>query len=117
MYTTTRNMAGGTLTKCKDCGYAISMNKICEKPIQSATDMLKHMAAHKASRALAPVAPVIRAEPEAVPLLELARALGVPTPVHRFDSPTTRPSPLPRSTDSTGYSLDQIRLSEALLTM
>jgi hypothetical protein len=31
------------------------MNKICENPIQSATDMLKHMAVHNASRAFAPV--------------------------------------------------------------
>jgi len=31
------------------------MNKVCENPIQSATDMLKHMAVHSASRAFAPV--------------------------------------------------------------
>jgi len=36
--------------RCKDCGHAISVNKICERPIQAATDMLKHMAAHNASR-------------------------------------------------------------------
>jgi hypothetical protein len=36
-------------------GDAISMNKVCENPLQSATDMLKHMAVHKASRAFAPV--------------------------------------------------------------
>ena len=40
---------------CDDCGDAISMNKVCENPIQSATDMLKHMAVHNASRAFAPV--------------------------------------------------------------
>ena len=40
MYTTTRSIAGGTLTTCNDCGHTISMNKICEKPLQSATDML-----------------------------------------------------------------------------
>ena len=50
---------------CKDCGHEISMNKICEKPIQAATDMLKHMAAHNASRAFAAVERVIVPEPEA----------------------------------------------------
>jgi hypothetical protein len=52
MYTTTRNIAGDTFMTCKDCGQAISMNKICEKPIQAATDILKHMAAHNVSGAL-----------------------------------------------------------------
>jgi hypothetical protein len=56
---------------CKDCGHAISMNKICEMPIQSATGMLKHMAAHNASRAFAAVGLVMRPEPEAVPSDEL----------------------------------------------
>ena len=51
---------------CKDCGHEISMNKICEKPIQAATDMLKHMAAHNASRAFAAVERVIVPEPEAI---------------------------------------------------
>ena len=49
MYTTTRNIAGGTFMTCNDCGHAISMNKICDQPIQSATEILKHMAAHNAS--------------------------------------------------------------------
>jgi hypothetical protein len=53
MYTTTRNIAGGMT--CQDCGHAISMNKICEKPIHEATEMLKHMAAHNSSRAFAAV--------------------------------------------------------------
>jgi len=53
---------------CKDCGHAVSMDRICETPLQSATDMLKHMAAHNASRAFAPVGPVIRPEVEGVPL-------------------------------------------------
>jgi hypothetical protein len=48
MYTTTRNIAGGTFMTCKDCGHAISMNKICDQPIQSATEILKHMATHNA---------------------------------------------------------------------
>ena len=68
MYTTTRNIAGGTFMTCKDCGHAISVNKICESPIQAATDMLKHMAAHNASRAFAAaVEPVMRPEAEAIP--------------------------------------------------
>jgi len=67
MYTTTRSNAGGTLTTCSECGHAISMNKICEKPLQSATDMLKHMAHHNASHTFAAVERVIRLEPEAVP--------------------------------------------------
>lgn len=50
---------------CKDCGHAISMNKICDKPIQAATDMLKHMAAHKRSRAFAVPEPVM--QPELIP--------------------------------------------------
>jgi len=66
MYTTTRNIAGGTLMTCKDCGHEISMNKICEKPIQAATDMLKHMAAHNTSPAFAAVERVIVPEPEAI---------------------------------------------------
>lgn len=53
---------------CKDCGHAISMNKLCEEPIQSATDMLKHMADHNASRAFAPVERVTVSETESHPL-------------------------------------------------
>jgi hypothetical protein len=53
---------------CSDCGDAISMNKICNTPLQSATDMLKHMAVHNASRAFAPGAEdVTQPEPEADP--------------------------------------------------
>ena len=44
---------------CSDCGHAVSLNKLCETPLQSATDMLKHMAAHNHSRAFVPVRPVI----------------------------------------------------------
>ena len=62
---------------CKDCGHAISVNKICERPIQAATDMLKHMAAHNASRAFAVVESVIRPEPEPAPSIELSAALSV----------------------------------------
>ena len=48
MYTTTRNIAGGTFMMCKDCESAISINKIRDQPIQSATEILKHMATHNA---------------------------------------------------------------------
>jgi hypothetical protein len=66
MYITTRRIAGGTFMVCSDCGDAISMNKICTTPLQSATDMLKHMAAHNASRAFAAVVEhVAQPEPEA----------------------------------------------------
>ena len=70
MYIKIRSIAGGVSMRCKDCGHAISMNKICERPIQAATDMLKHMAAHNASRAFAVAASVIRPEPEAILALE-----------------------------------------------
>jgi hypothetical protein len=95
MYTTTRSIAGGILTTCSECGHAISMNKICEKPLQSATDMLRHIAAHNASRrALAPVGRVIRPEPEVVPVIELALALGVPAPAERIEPPIAQRSPM-----------------------
>jgi hypothetical protein len=56
---------------CNDCGDAISMNKICKTPLQSATDMLKHMAVHNASRAFAAVERSMRPEPETVPPSEV----------------------------------------------
>ena len=40
MYKTTRTIAGDASMTCKDCGHQISMNKMCERPIQTATDML-----------------------------------------------------------------------------
>ena len=72
MYIRTRRLAGDTHMRCRDCGHEISMNKICERPIQAATDMLKHMAAHNASRAFAAVQSVVRPEPEATPAVEPA---------------------------------------------
>jgi hypothetical protein len=60
---------------CKDCGHEISVNKICEKPIQAATDMLKHMAAHNASRAFAVAESVMEPEPEAILAVEPLSAL------------------------------------------
>jgi hypothetical protein len=75
MYIRTRTIAGDTSMICKDCGHAISVNKICERPIQSATNMLKHMAAHNASRAFAVAESVI--QPEAEPARELSAALSV----------------------------------------
>jgi hypothetical protein len=57
---------------CKNCGHEISVNKICEGRLQSATDMLKHMAAHNASRDFAGAAGVMEPEPEAfIPAGEL----------------------------------------------
>jgi hypothetical protein len=78
MYKTTRTIAGGISMICKDCGHAISVNKICERPIQAATDMLKHMAAHNASRAFAVAASVMEPEPEAVLTVEPLPALAIP---------------------------------------
>jgi hypothetical protein len=60
---------------CKDCGHEISMNKMCERPIQAATDMLKHMAAHNASRAFAVAASVMGPEAEAIRTIEPVAAL------------------------------------------
>ena len=84
MYTTSRNMAGGTVTICKDCGHAVTMNQMCEKPIHSATDMLKHMAAHNASRAFVTAGRAIGPVPETVPSLELAPVLTEPPTLARF---------------------------------
>jgi hypothetical protein len=55
MYTTTRNVAGDTFMTCKECGYAVGMNKMCETPLHSATNILKHMATHKVFHAFASV--------------------------------------------------------------
>jgi hypothetical protein len=71
MYTTTRSIAGSTLTTCSDCGHAISMNKICETPLQSAANMLKHMAGHYVPRVFTAVKQVIRPEPKSVPSILL----------------------------------------------
>ena len=53
---------------CKDCGHAISMNKICDQPIQSATEILKLMAA--------PNACALAAGGHVTPELEAIRALS-----------------------------------------
>ena len=58
---------------CKDCGHSIGINELCEKPLQLATDMLKHMAIHNASRAFAKAAGVIVPEP----ILEAPPASGL----------------------------------------
>ena len=52
---------------CKDCGHAMSMSKICDKPIQSTTDILKHMAVHNGSRAFPAIGRDIAPEPEGIP--------------------------------------------------
>ena len=75
MYKKTRNVAGNIFMTCNDCGHAISMNKICERPIQAATDMLKHMAAHNSSRAFAVVESVVRPESESILTVEPVPAL------------------------------------------
>jgi hypothetical protein len=102
---------------CKDCGHAVSMNKMCEKPLQSATDILKHMAAHNAPHALASVGRVSRPELEIVPIIELAHAPGVPPGVDRSESAIAQLSPLPPECGLARFSLDQLRLGEALLAM
>ena len=71
-------MSGGFHMRCKDCGHEISMNKICERPIQAATDMLKHMAAHNASLAFAVAASVMGPEPETILAVEPLLALATP---------------------------------------
>jgi len=75
MYIRTRTIAGGTSMICKNCGHAISVNKICERPIQAATDMLKHMAAHNASRAFAVAESIMGPESEAILVVEPLLAL------------------------------------------
>jgi hypothetical protein len=117
MYTTTRNIAGGTFMICKDCGHAISMNKMCETPLQSATDILKHMATHNASCAFTSVGRALRPELEIIPTIELTHALDVPTRVDSSDRPIARLSPLLPEFGLSGFSLDQLMLGEALLTM
>jgi hypothetical protein len=66
---------------CRDCGHAISVNKICERSIQAATEMLKHMAAHNASRDFAVAAGIV--EPKAETFLssgELSSTLSASQP-------------------------------------
>lgn len=117
MYSTIRKTTGVTFMTCNDCGHTISMDKICEKPIQSAIDMLKHMAAHNASRAFAPVEPVLRQEREAGSLFKLASALGVPASANRVEAQISRQGSLLQNATSVEYSPDQLRLSEALLAL
>ena len=75
MYLRTRTIAGGISMRCKDCGHEISINKMCERPIQAASDMLKHMAAHNASRAFAVAESVMGPEPEMILAVEPLPAL------------------------------------------
>jgi hypothetical protein len=76
MYIKTRTIAGGTSMIYRECGREISMNKMCGRPIQAATDMLEHMAAHNASLAFATVESVKRPERETVPSDELSSKLS-----------------------------------------
>jgi hypothetical protein len=73
MYVRIRSIAGDVSIRSKDCGHTISVNKICERPIQAATDILKHMAAHNASRAFAAIESVVRLDPEAILTVEPLR--------------------------------------------
>ena len=61
---------------CKNCGHAISVNKICDKPIQAATDMLKHMAVHNVSRAFAVAARIMEPELKAIVTVEVLPPLA-----------------------------------------
>ena len=72
---------------CKNCGHAISVNKICERPIQAATDMLKHMAAHNASRAFAVAESVMGQQPEAILAVEPLPPLAMPWIASSHESP------------------------------
>jgi hypothetical protein len=63
---------------CKDCAHSISVNRVCERPIQAATDMLKHMAAHNASRAFVVAERVMELESEAILTVELPSATAMP---------------------------------------
>jgi hypothetical protein len=73
---------------CKDCGHAVSMNKMCETPLQSATDILKHMASHNASHAFASVERVAGSEVEGVPVIASALRSVSPARLDRsYDSP------------------------------
>jgi hypothetical protein len=62
---------------CNDCAHAISMNKICEKPLQSATDMLT-LRPTTPPTAFAAVERVIR--PDRKPSLQLNQAPVSPEP-------------------------------------
>jgi hypothetical protein len=48
-----RRIEDGTFMTCQDCGHAVSMNKLREKPLQSASDILQHMATLDASPIIA----------------------------------------------------------------
>jgi hypothetical protein len=71
---------------CNDCGHAMSINEICEKPLQSTTDILKHMALHNASRAFAGIGRDLAPEPEGVPSDELPHALSARQ--HQWSAPS-----------------------------
>src|ERR1700733_7368903 len=107
MYTTTRNIAGDTLITCKDCGHAVSMNKMCETPLQSATDILKHMATHNSSHAFASVEHVTRPQLEKPSITESAKPLGVPDREGPSECPIAQLSSMLPEFGLSGVSLDQ----------
>jgi|HubBroStandDraft_4_1064222.scaffolds.fasta_scaffold07070_8 hypothetical protein len=93
---------------CKDCGRAVSMNKMCETPLQSAADFLKHLATHTVSHAFASIKCVAGPEPETVPVIVLAPALGVPARVERSECPIARPSRMSPEFGPSGFFLDHL---------
>jgi hypothetical protein len=56
------------------------MNKVCEKPLQSATDMRKHIAAHNTFHVFAAVERVIRPEQKGILANDLAHVRGIAVP-------------------------------------
>ena len=92
MYITIRRVTGTTMA-CKECGHTISLNKICEQPLKSATDMLKHMAAHNAARAFAPIQRVIAPElkPETVQLKPETVPAAADVPLGSWELPVAEP--------------------------
>jgi hypothetical protein len=89
---------------CNDCGEAISLNKLCEAPLQSATNMLKHMAGHNASRAFAVAN---RPGLEAVALIEPTTGLDTAAPADCVEAPIIQSSPWSPEIGLAAHSLGQ----------
>jgi hypothetical protein len=95
-----------------DCGHAISMITICEKPNPVATNTRKHLAGYNASRPFTSV--ILRPEPKAVPQVDLPilSASDGPRSASRPKSPNQI-----RCARVPGFSSDRLRLSQALSIM
>jgi hypothetical protein len=80
---------------CKDCGYAVSMNKTSEKPLQPVSDILKHMTTHNVPTP----SHRLGASPDQMwksfAVIELPSAPGVSTSVNRPEAPIAHLSLLP----------------------